>query len=153
RRIARRALATLARARPPLPGAGHPAPDAVDRLPHRPGVDRVLEPPRPSPARPRALPPLASRVDRRAPPAVTGLPGRVVGPPAAPFVSSTATAGAYDVGIPVRLDTAFVRQALVAQVYTEPGEHAAVWRDGKDCGSLDLWEPAVDVASGRLRVT
>jgi hypothetical protein len=66
---------------------------------------------------------------------------------------AAAPAWALDVTVPIALDTAFVRRALVAQVFTEPGEKAALWNDGKGCGRLDLFEPAVDVAGGRLRIT
>jgi hypothetical protein len=62
-------------------------------------------------------------------------------------------AAAREITVPVRLDVAFLRRALVAQVFTEPGEKAAVWRDTTGCGRLDLFEPAVDVAEGRLRIT
>ena len=63
-----------------------------------------------------------------------------------------APAWALEVAVPIALDAAFVRRALVAQVYTEPGEKAALWNDGQGCGRLDLFEPAVDVVGGRLRV-
>jgi len=72
---------------------------------------------------------------------------------AAVILVASRPASAYEVSVPVRLDTAFVRQALVAQLYTEPGEHAAVWKDGTGCGALDLFEPSVDVVGGRLRIT
>jgi transglycosylase-like protein with SLT domain len=62
-------------------------------------------------------------------------------------------AAADEVTVPVRLDTAFLRRGLVEQVFTEPGEKAAVWRDGAGCGRLDLFEPVVDVKDARLRVT
>jgi hypothetical protein len=61
-------------------------------------------------------------------------------------------AAAHEVTVPVRLDAAFLRRALVTQVFTEPGEKAAVWRDTTGCGRLDLFEPKVDVVDGRLRI-
>jgi hypothetical protein len=73
--------------------------------------------------------------------------------PLATVLLAAAPASALDVTVPIGLDTAFIRRALVAQVYTEPGEKAALWNDGKGCGRLDLFEPAVDVIGGRLRIT
>ncbi|MBI4517234.1 MAG: lytic transglycosylase domain-containing protein [Deltaproteobacteria bacterium] len=62
-------------------------------------------------------------------------------------------AWASQVSVPVRLDLAFVRQALVQQIYTEPGEKAAIFDDGVGCGWLDLYEPKVDVAEASLHIT
>jgi hypothetical protein len=59
---------------------------------------------------------------------------------------------AREVTVPMRLDLAFVRQALVQQIYTEPGEKAALWDDGTGCGWLDLYEPKVNVVDGRMRI-
>jgi soluble lytic murein transglycosylase-like protein len=52
----------------------------------------------------------------------------------------------------VRLDLAFLRDALVAQVYREPGEAARLYDDGVGCSWLDLREPRVESDRGRLRV-
>jgi hypothetical protein len=62
----------------------------------------------------------------------------------------TTSAWAREVTVPVRLDLAFVRQALVAQIYTDPGEKAAIWDDGEGCGWVDLYEPKVDATGGQL---
>ncbi|MGH8578271.1 MAG: lytic transglycosylase domain-containing protein, partial [Gammaproteobacteria bacterium] len=59
---------------------------------------------------------------------------------------------AEEVAVPLRFDLAFVREALVAQIFTEPGEKATVWRDDTGCGWLLLSQPAVDVVGGRLRI-
>jgi hypothetical protein len=67
-------------------------------------------------------------------------------------VALASGAAAREVMVPVRIDVAFLRRALVEQVFTEPGEKAAVWRDGAGCGRLDLFEPAVDVVDARLRI-
>ena len=61
-------------------------------------------------------------------------------------------AHAEEVAVPLRIDLAFVRETLVAQIFTEPGETTTVWRDGTGCGRLVLSEPAVDVVGGRLRI-
>ncbi len=58
---------------------------------------------------------------------------------------------AHEVAVPVRLDLAFVRQALVSQVYTAPGEKAA-WDDGEGCAWVDLAAPTVQGAGRRLRL-
>jgi hypothetical protein len=63
-----------------------------------------------------------------------------------------AGAAADEVAIPLRVDTAYVRAMLVAQVFTDDGPSAAVWRDGTGCGWLTLRDPVVDVANDRLRV-
>jgi hypothetical protein len=70
---------------------------------------------------------------------------------AAPALAATPE-GAHEVSVPLRLDFAFVRELLVEQFYTEPGEKADVWSDGVGCAWLELYEPAVDMADGRLRV-
>ena len=59
---------------------------------------------------------------------------------------------AREVTVPIRMDLAFVRQALVQQLYTEPGEKAALWNDGVGCGWLELYRPAIDVADGKLHI-
>jgi hypothetical protein len=61
-------------------------------------------------------------------------------------------AAAEEVVVPLRIDLAFVREQLVAQLFPEAGERASVWRDGTGCGWLVLAEPVVDVAGGRLRI-
>jgi len=70
----------------------------------------------------------------------------------ATVLAAGAPARAADVAVPVVLDFAFLREALVTQLYTEPGERAAIWDDGTGCGALDLFEPAVDAASDRVHL-
>lgn len=62
------------------------------------------------------------------------------------------SAAAREVQVPIQFDHAFIRQALVAQIFTAPGEKALLWDDGTGCGFLKLREPAVNSAGGRLRV-
>ncbi|MCK6555735.1 lytic transglycosylase domain-containing protein [Candidatus Binatia bacterium] len=56
------------------------------------------------------------------------------------------------VQVPLRLDHAFVQQALVQQVYGGKPGKAEVWNDGKDCAYVRLWDPVVSSAGDRLRV-
>jgi hypothetical protein len=72
---------------------------------------------------------------------------------AALLLAAAVAARASEVQVPIRLDFPFVRQALVTQVFNEPGEKAAIWKDEAGCSWLDLFEPAVDGAGERLRIT
>lgn len=54
--------------------------------------------------------------------------------------------------VPLRFDPAFVRQALLTQIYTGEGEKASIFDDKVGCGWLDLYEPKVDVADASLRI-
>jgi len=65
---------------------------------------------------------------------------------------ATAGAAADEVAVPLRIPLGHVRETLVEQVFTEPGPSAALWRDGTGCGRLDLEDPVVDAAGGRLRI-
>lgn len=67
-------------------------------------------------------------------------------------VAIAVTAQARQVDIPLQFDHDFIRQALVAQVYTGPGEQALLWDDGSNCGYLRLRNPAIHAAGNRLRV-
>jgi len=66
--------------------------------------------------------------------------------------SFAAIAGARQVDVPLRFDHEFIRQALVAQVYTEDGGKAVLWDDGTGCGYLKLRDPSVDAAGKRVRI-
>jgi len=61
-------------------------------------------------------------------------------------------AGANEVAIPVRLDLAFLHEALVEQIFREPGVRVRAFDDGVGCGWLDLFDPRLDAAEGRLRI-
>ena len=61
-------------------------------------------------------------------------------------------AAAREVSVPIRFPDEFVRQTLIAQVYTDPGETARVWDDGSGCNFLVLANPHVSTANGRLRI-
>jgi len=62
------------------------------------------------------------------------------------------TAEARQITIPLRLDLSQVRQALIAQVYREPGEQCTMLDDGSGCQLLRLSAPQVDAVKGRLRL-
>jgi len=61
-------------------------------------------------------------------------------------------AAAREVVVPVRLDFAFLRQALLAQVYTGADGTVRAWDDGSGCNFLILSDPQVDALQNRLRV-
>jgi Transglycosylase SLT domain len=63
-----------------------------------------------------------------------------------------ALARAREVVVPLQLDDAFLRQALLTQVYTGPEHTVRVWDDGSGCNFLILSDPQVDAATGRLRI-
>jgi len=59
---------------------------------------------------------------------------------------------AGEAGFPLRFDLSLIRQELVAQMFTEPGERAVVFDDAKGCSWLYLHEPKIDAVEERLRV-
>jgi hypothetical protein len=56
------------------------------------------------------------------------------------------------VNVPLRFDFEFIRQALLAQVYTGADATAVLWDDRTGCGFLKLHEPAVSSVGNRLRI-
>ena len=54
--------------------------------------------------------------------------------------------------MPLQYDFGFIRQALVAQVYTGPNGKALLWDDRTGCGFLKLRDPEVTGSAGRIRV-
>ena len=65
------------------------------------------------------------------------------------FASS---AGARQIRLPLRFDFGQVRQALLEQVFQEPGEQCTLVDDGSGCQLLKLFAPQVDAVRGRLRL-
>jgi len=57
-----------------------------------------------------------------------------------------------EVRVPLLLDHTFVRNVLLAQVFTGEGESFRAWDDGHGCNRLDLSAPQVDSDTARLRV-
>ncbi len=68
------------------------------------------------------------------------------------LASSAARGDVRYVTLPVQLDHEFLRQALLTQLYTGPGDSAVLWDDGSGCGYLKLRDPRVSTVAGRLRV-
>lgn len=58
-----------------------------------------------------------------------------------------------EVDVPLQLDHAFLRQALIEQVYTLPDGTVRVWDDGSGCNVLILSNPRTSADGKRLRVT
>jgi hypothetical protein len=67
-------------------------------------------------------------------------------------VAAAAPARAREITVTLRFDPAFVRRALLEQIYTGPGERASIFDDGKGCGWLDLYEPRVEASQAALRI-
>jgi len=68
------------------------------------------------------------------------------------LLAAAAPARARQVDVPLQYDFDFIRQALVAQVYTEPNGEAVLWDDGTGCGFLKLRDPEVTGTAERIRV-
>ncbi len=62
------------------------------------------------------------------------------------------TATAREVSVPMRLDNAFIRRALLSQVYTDPNQTAVLWDDGSGCNYFVLSDPQVNSGAGRIRI-
>nr|MBS0020994.1 SPOR domain-containing protein [Gammaproteobacteria bacterium] len=59
---------------------------------------------------------------------------------------------AREVELPLTFDFPFLRQALLAQLYTDPNTTVRIWHDGAGCSDLVLSDPQVDGRAGRLRL-
>ena len=68
------------------------------------------------------------------------------------LVASALPAAGRQVDVPLTFDHEFIRQALLAQLYTSASGKAVLWDDGTGCGFLKLREPTVDAAGTRVRV-
>jgi hypothetical protein len=68
------------------------------------------------------------------------------------LVAAPLSASASQLEIPLEIDDAFLRQLLLEQIYTAPGQTAEVWRDEIGCNHLVLSEPRVYGREGRLRI-
>src|SRR5262249_40402798 len=74
-------------------------------------------------------------------------------PIALAIVTCTVTVSrATQIDIPLRLDNEFIRQTLLAQLYTAPEDKAVLWDAGNGCGYLKLREPTVTSSGNRVRV-
>lgn len=61
-------------------------------------------------------------------------------------------AAAREISVPLLFEHEFIRQALIAQLYTSASGRAVLWDDGTGCGYLKLREPAVNTAGAHLRI-
>jgi hypothetical protein len=61
-----------------------------------------------------------------------------------------AAARAERIEVPLRLEQAFLQRLLSEQVYTDAGGEARVWDDGRNCNSLTLSAPQLEIAGGRV---
>lgn len=68
------------------------------------------------------------------------------------LAESSAFSEERTVRVPLRFDHAFIREALVAQVFTSATGKAVLWDDGTGCNFLKLREPAVRSEGARLHV-
>jgi hypothetical protein len=68
------------------------------------------------------------------------------------LLAAAASARARQVDVPLQYDFDFIRQALVAQVYTGPNGKAVLWDNGTGCGFLKLRDHQVTGSAERLRV-
>lgn len=57
-----------------------------------------------------------------------------------------------EVTLPIRPDTAYLRQAIVSQVFTGQGESVRVWDDGSGCNFLVLSNPRVKAGDEVIRL-
>lgn len=61
-------------------------------------------------------------------------------------------AGAKEISLPVRPDTALIRHAIVSQMFTDEAETARVWDDGSGCNYLVLSDPRIETEEDHIRI-
>ncbi|MDZ7839988.1 MAG: lytic transglycosylase domain-containing protein [Gammaproteobacteria bacterium] len=66
--------------------------------------------------------------------------------------AAAAAAEMRDITLPIRPDAAYMRQAIVSQVFTGENETAPVWNDGNGCNFLVLSNPRVRTSDGLVRL-
>lgn len=69
------------------------------------------------------------------------------------LVALPAQAATRAVDVPLQLDHAYLRQALIEQIYTLPDASVRVWDDGSGCNFMVLSNPRTDAVDGKLRIT
>ena len=74
---------------------------------------------------------------------------RLLAVAAALLVALPASAGRH-ITLPVRLDTAYLREVFTSQVFTEPGNSSRVWDDGSGCNFLVVSNPRLSAGDGTL---
>ena len=62
------------------------------------------------------------------------------------------SAHAVQVSVPLRFELSIVREAIIKQIFNEPGETAIVLNDNPRCRFLAIRQPQVTVVGGRLHI-
>lgn len=68
------------------------------------------------------------------------------------LAAAGARSAGRDITLPVRPDTAFLQQAVIAQLFTDRDETARVWDDGSGCNFLVLSDPRLETGNGLVRM-
>lgn len=63
-----------------------------------------------------------------------------------------APAGPREVTVPIRLDSAYLREVFVSQVFSGPGASARVWDDGSGCNYMVVSNPRISAGRGVINV-
>lgn len=66
--------------------------------------------------------------------------------------AASVAAPARDAVFPIRFDRAFLEHELVEQAFSAADGKARILDDGTGCNYLTLWEPAVELEDGQLRI-
>ncbi len=67
-------------------------------------------------------------------------------------VAAASAATARPIDVPLQLDHAFLREALVSKLYTTASGKAVLWDDGSGCGFLKLRDPQITTVGSRVRI-
>ncbi|MCK9606995.1 MAG: hypothetical protein M0R33_11180 [Methylomonas sp.] len=62
------------------------------------------------------------------------------------------TSLAREINVPVPMDYRLIRNVLITQLFTGPGQTARLWKDGKDCSFLDLSNPQIAGENGQVKI-
>lgn len=65
---------------------------------------------------------------------------------------SAAPASARVISFPMHLEHAFIRQLLLEEMFTGPGESAQIWQDESRCNNIVLSKPRIEGRDGRLHI-
>jgi hypothetical protein len=67
--------------------------------------------------------------------------------------SFAGAAAAIQISVPLRFEVSLLREAIIKQIYNEPGETATILNDGTGCRFLVIRQPQISVSEGRLKIT
>ncbi|MBS4051254.1 MAG: hypothetical protein KGZ69_13265 [Methylomonas sp.] len=59
---------------------------------------------------------------------------------------------AREINVPVPMDYRLIRNVLLNQLFTGPGQTARLWQDGKQCSFLDLSNPQIAGVNGQVKI-